>query len=209
MKAQKKSRVSLDNWGAVALLMNRQENQFLVPFMQEELSVAEAADILEVEFQRMYRKVKRLEGAGLLVQTRSAPRKGRTVRYYQAVAEEFFAPAQLLPLEQVLLQVEQDLAPKFFHHLVKAILGENKKDLGTRFFLLDETRIAIRLALGSSSATPEHSSASYSMWRELSLDYSTAKALEKELVAVLERYANYSGKDTYLIRLGLTPVTNE
>ena len=206
MKAQKKSSLLIDDLQTAALLMNREENQFLVPFMREELNVTQAANILEVEFQRMYRKVKRLEQIGLLVHTRDAARKGRTVRYYKAAAEEFFAPAHLLPLEQIMMQVEKDLARKFFHHLVAAILAENKKDLGTRFFLIDDNRIAIHLGLGHTPGPPEHSSASYSMWRELYLDYPVAKELERELVDLLERYGNYSGKDTYMIRLGLTPV---
>jgi len=70
---------------------------YLAPFLHEDHSVAEAAELLHVPLGKVHYWVRSLYDAGILTVLREVPRKGRPIKRYRAVAREFIVPAEALP----------------------------------------------------------------------------------------------------------------
>lgn len=71
--------------------------QYLAPFLHEDHSVAEAAELVRVALPKVHYWVRSLYDAGLLEVVAEVPRKGRRIKRYRAIATEFVIPAEALP----------------------------------------------------------------------------------------------------------------
>jgi hypothetical protein len=93
----------IDEVRRARLLLDRRISRFMVPFFGAERSISEAADELGVSIAFLLPRVRRLVREDLVVITREERRKGRPIKFYRAVADEFFIPASSLELDDALL----------------------------------------------------------------------------------------------------------
>lgn len=81
----------------VRSLLRDEAATYLAPFLHEDHSVGEAADLLKLPLARVHYWVRSLYDAGLLDVASATPRKGRSIKRYRAIASEFVVPAEHLP----------------------------------------------------------------------------------------------------------------
>jgi len=81
----------------VRSLLRDEAAHYLAPFLHQDHSVSEAADLLHAPLAKVHYWVRSLHDAGLLSVVREEPRKGRAIKRYRAVASEFVVPAEALP----------------------------------------------------------------------------------------------------------------
>ena len=70
---------------------------YLAPFLHEDHSVGEAAELLHLALPKVHYWVRSLYDAGVLEVVAETPRKGRAIKRYRAIAAEFVVPAEVLP----------------------------------------------------------------------------------------------------------------
>jgi hypothetical protein len=204
----------IEDTSVAEVLIDLHKQKFLAPFFGRELTVSEAAKRADVSHLLMFRHVKRFEILGLLKKTRTEPRRGSAIHYYQTTANEFFIPAKVLPFEVVLEVVEHSIQQTFLRGVSQTLLKHDViADLGTRIYPEDAAMggvgVAPQLALkpgeGWNPSELEHA-ALLDSWVTLKVSLEDAKKLQKELEEIAERYHLKGGSETYLLRLGLTPV---
>ncbi len=75
---------------------------------------------------------------------------------------------------------------------------------------LEAGRLAVRSAIGPDSSwnfLDPDAPAIVDLWAEdVTLDFDEAKALQKELCSLLERYRAKRGQQGYIVRLGMAPL---
>lgn len=81
----------------VRSLLRDEAAHYLAPFLHEDHSVAEAAELLHVALAKVHYWVRTLYDAGVLDIAHEVPRKGRPIKRYRAIATEFTVPAEALP----------------------------------------------------------------------------------------------------------------
>ena len=91
----------MENAVQAELLMDRSWTRLLGAFMEDARGVAEAARALGVSTEWLFRRVRRLERAGLLTAVESRRRAGRAVRLYRATASAYFVPFSVVSPAQV------------------------------------------------------------------------------------------------------------
>jgi hypothetical protein len=209
---ESKEYVRIEHLEVAEALMDISKQKLLAPFFAEPATVSKAALEAGVKNLVMFRQVKRFEDLGVLHVTKIEQRRGRALKYYQTAAREFFLPASVFPLERTLEQVEHALQATFLHSLAKTLHdNEPAGDLGTSLTLSRTGTGIVSVQLASAPAklfNPEdlEHTAIAEMWVTTQLDLEEAKALQKELSDITERYAKKDGAQKYLLRLGLTPV---
>lgn len=209
---ESKDYLRVESSEVAGVLMNVSKQHLLAPFFAREITVSKAAQQAGVTNLLMFRQVKRFERLGIVQVTRTEARQGRSLKYYQTTAKEFFIPAKVLPLERTLEQVDGAAQKVFLHNLVKTIVQhETTEDLGTRLSLspVGTGIVAVQLAVApGKNWQPEEMeyAAIVELWLTTNLSVEEAKALQQELTSISERYAKKDGAQKYLLRLGLTPI---
>jgi MarR family len=195
---------------AVEFLGEPRNHPFLEALMDGECTMGQLAERIHQPLQRVFRRVNRMIGLGLVEVTGFETRTGRPIRYYRAVSERFFVPFSDKSFEEFLLEANL----KFEHRFVAAIAAEwikyaaDNAGWGTSFVLSRHGRLVIQApAQLHSGATAPPSPAVFSRFCQWNLNESDAEALMNELTGLVEKYAarNGSGQQTFLVRLGLSP----
>ncbi len=83
------------------VLLDRRYVRFLRPFMATARSVGEAAVELDMTVSFLLPRVRRFERLGLLDVVETRARKGRSIKMYRAVGDEFFVPLSTLEIADV------------------------------------------------------------------------------------------------------------
>lgn len=83
----------------VRSLLRDEAAHYVAPFLHEDHSVSEAADLLHLPLAKVHYCVRSLYDAGLLTVVSEQPRKGRAIKRYRAIADEFVVPAEALPAD--------------------------------------------------------------------------------------------------------------
>lgn len=81
----------------VRSLVRDEAATYLAPFLHDDHSVGEAAELLHLSLSKVHYWVRSLYDAGLLEVVAETRRKGRSIKRYQAIATEFVVPAEVLP----------------------------------------------------------------------------------------------------------------
>ena len=193
---------------AARVLTDLTELRFLIPFLMK-LTLSEAAQALGLKLNTMHYRVKRLMRLGLLKVVREEPRKGRAVKVYRATSANYFVPFETTsaePLDMLFAQLRARMNALFNRNIARSYLevegiglrvraqGHN---LGVEFDTLDGGYLARDTAALDLPAALTNE-------RVMRLEFSRAKALQRELEALLERYEDdgEAGQD-YLLILGL------
>ena len=214
-----KSRAEVYTEAAAQTLIDPKKRRYLEPFMDNEMSASRAAELLGVKLTAMLYQLKRLQALGLLELIEERSRRGKAMKIYRATASKFFVPFELTQAEsltKLLTELEGDLQRYFVQNIIWAgsTLAENwgfmvyRTEKGVVHDLVPQKRQnedALALLL------KDDSPALWSSAAFLSLDFETAKALQKDLSSLLRTYRakQVQGQQTHLVKLGLTPVKAE
>lgn len=194
------------------LLLSAGTRAHLAPFLGEARSVSEVAAATGAKANTVLRRVQRFVAAGLLAVVAEQPRRGRPIRRYRAVADVFFVPFEAsaaADLDAALAEREASVARLLRRSVVRA-----RQDAigtwGTRIYRDDRGQVQVHMAVrpeADVAPLDPDGPAVLSAWRDgVTLDYADAKALQRELVALLERYEGKRGAQRYVLHLGLAPV---
>jgi hypothetical protein len=197
------------------LLLDARTRAQLAPFLARPLAVGEAARAAGEKPNTVLRRVQRFLAAGLLEVAETVPRRGRPIRRYRTIADVFFVPFEASAaedLEAALAEREAWVAAVLRRAVVRA-RREAIGVWGTRIYRDDRGRVQVQMAVRpDADAEPPgpEGPAVLSAWRDaLELDYPDAKALQRELFELLQRYQAKRGAQRYVIHLGLAPVAPE
>lgn len=195
------------------ILMDPERLRHLAPFLGRERSVGEAARESGAKPNTTLRRVQRLVALGLLEVTRERPRGGRAVKLYRSVADVFFVPFDATSadtLEGALADRDAYWEALLRHHVVR-VRREQLGTWGTRIYRDRRGRLQVQTALDAernATSLDDDAPAILSAWRDrVYLDYPDAKALQRELFALLLRYQRKGGSQRYVVRVGMAPLT--
>lgn len=187
----------------------------LAPFLGRERSVAQAARETGQKPNSTLRRVQRFIGLGLLRIVREVPRAGRAVKLYRTVADVFFVPFEATGAESL----EAALAERdaYWERLLRRNVVKGRMEAlgpwGTRIYRDARGRLQVQAAVRpdvNASTLDASAPAVLSLWRDaLMLDFEDAKALQREMFALVQRYQARSGAQRYVVRMGLAPVLDE
>jgi hypothetical protein len=200
---------------AVKLLQDDQSSKVLGQFMHQPCSVKVAADQLGLPLKTVHDRVRNLSKHGLLRVTHLEARQGRPIKYYKAIADGFFVPFHATDALSLEGFISETLAPSqkvFMKLFAKAgiALIDNPDEAGFRLYaqegsiLSDLTPTAERFDFSRDLLEP-HAPALMLSYTPMRLNRDDAKDLQREMMALLERYANRNGLEHFVAHFGLTP----
>ena len=201
-----------------AILLEDKTLEFLRPFVGIERSADEAAVLLNVNLNTLLYQIKRLRKFKLLQLVRVQKRRGSSIKIYRASADTFFIPFPITPYahpEDLLLREFEPLHRRFVANFLIAgieLVGiESVNDFGLHV-RLERNVLSVmhgpnpRKALNMNPSAP-HAPALVNVWQDLKLNFEDAKALQGEMLMLLERYRTKSGAGAYLAHIGLVPTS--
>lgn len=200
----------VDNALAARILADPKAAVFLKPFMSGPTPLKAAAEVLNLPIQAMHYRVERMCKAGLLEVVAISQRPGRPIKHYQATATSFRVPLELIP---------QRLLENLSGHAFWKALLERSLQKALRAHEYGSEIVVYRNADGllvwgsnleDESSPPEHLDPQHpailNFWNGgLMLDRHDAKALQRDLWELYERYAHRNGAEKYVLHLGLAP----
>ncbi|SMB97091.1 helix-turn-helix domain-containing protein [Deinococcus hopiensis] len=194
------------------VVTDREQLRLLAPFMGQERTVSQVAAHLGLSVTATYKAVARFVGLGLLRETRREARPGRALRYYRAPAA-FFTPFSVRPLEQIGQHNRSAHLQRFERQFARTMRRDLHGPWGalTRALPSGETFYDLATVDGHSwNPLDDASPLVLSGWNLLTLPRAEARALQRELMAVVRPYLNRQAKgDTYLLGVFLTPDNGE
>jgi hypothetical protein len=210
----------LDDGSSVYRVTNRKQAlmlidhavvRYLLPFLGEESSAADAARSLDVSLDVLLPRVRRFVDAGVLRQTGEVARKGRPIKLYRAIADEFFVPSSVIELSDARIpdrHYETQMEAAFlaavdhFAHLAP--------EIGLRVYRHDDA-IDVRGAASSGINVPFDSPQAPPVmreWRTIALTPARAKRLQGDLLRVLaEARADHDpAGDSVMLSVRMVPL---
>jgi hypothetical protein len=202
------------------LFENRARVRLLEPFIQEPQTLSDAATQLGIKVPRLHYHATKFLEHGLLEATGTTKRNGRTVKVYRTTARAFFIPFELTSSEtletfitdmtslsnatQVRASVQsmERLAPDWGFRWTSNGAG------GLYFEMLPKTMSKEAL---ETLIFAEDTPAQLSFHVAYTLEHGAAKALQKELRDLAERYfaAQVPGAGRYVFSISLAPAPTE
>lgn len=184
----------------------------LAPFLGPARSVGEVARATGEKPNTILRRVERLRSLGLVEVAERVRRPGRPLRRYRATADVFFVPFEATgaaDLEAALAERDADWERLLRRHVVRA-RSEAMGVWGTRIYRDARGRLQVQTAVSpdaNASMLDDHMPAALSAWRDqLWLDHADAKALQRELYDLVQRYQRARGAQRYVVHVGLAAV---
>lgn len=182
----------------------------------DETTLSGAAEILGMSLPALSYRVKKLLKLGLLQVSRVEKRKGSPVKHYRTVAEHFFVPFRVAPsttLESLLASSNERFDRRLRHELVRVLLAE-ASDWGVNLYRGEGGGLNYGF-----SPVPERDEtfakrslhptfpALYNTLLSITLDFDTAKALQRDLHELQRRYVELEkpGQQAYFFRIDLVP----
>lgn len=200
----------------VPRLVNGWEMRYLAPFMGREVTLSEAARELGVSLPRLHYQVGKLRAEGLLRVVRVEKRARHAVKVYRAVADVFFVPFDLVPSETVESAMAKADLPwlGLFLRSLARVWREHPGEWGMQLERSDLGALRATIVPGPGGADrlerPDMPAVSLGAWvTDLTLDFEDAKALQRDLSALVARYEQRRGSGRYLMQLRLAPLLAE
>ena len=205
--------VAITDPTAIVYLANPANLECLVPFLGRELTLSQAAEELQSGLSRIHYQVNRLLEMNLLRITRVEPRAGRAIKHYSAVAERLFVPfdtTSFASLEEALGRAHLTLSRSLAHDLARHTFALGlpsglcvSRGSGGGFVI----EPSIAPDLGFNPLSDDAPAVIPGVWTsDLCLDFAEAKALQRELEAIRQRYSGRSRGQRYQMHMALVPV---
>jgi hypothetical protein len=207
--------VVIENPETAAIFFQAKSLELLGVLIESERSLQQISDALGWPINTSKYQLERLCQAELVTCTREEARAGRPIRFYRAIASQFFVPYAFTPAMNPATLLEQEYAAKakrFAHNLTTTALKareiQGEFDWGVRFSL-ENGKIRQHAAMEEAAHwnfLSDNDPALIDVWDEgLMLSREDAKALQLELCHLIGRYRAKTGDAVYTVRLGLTP----
>lgn len=201
--------LELDNPLAARILADPDIAVYLKPFMREPLALKAAARECGLPIQAMHYRAQQMLQAGLLEVVGLEARRGRPVKYYQARARAFRFALDLVP-QSVLEGLANHLSWKqnFEQGLAQARSGQGEYEEHLTVYLDPDGLLIWGSSADKQAEQTQFLSDDYpavlNLWSGgLRLDKAEAKAMQRELWELYERYAHRRGTGKYILHLGL------
>jgi hypothetical protein len=212
-QADPSSPTVIEQQKAAQLLVDMAQLKMVLPFMGCEKSISEAARETGLAVDAMTYRVKRLLSLGIVHEARKQPRKGRAVTHYQA-APAFFIPVTVIPhetIEQLLQKTDAVMYRRIARAMVRELYTAPTDHWGVLVERGPDGMPSLGLVPGSGGWRFDQllagdAPALLSSWMPLRLNFADAKELQRELFALLGRYADREGAQTYLLGLAFAPM---
>ena len=207
-----KTVVRLSDTEAARLVVDANAQRFLRPFLGQESSLKAAADQLGVSLSLMSYWLKRFQKANLVEVVRLESRAGRSVKVYRTTADVFVAPFELLPsatLMEFFGSFGEEQQRRFVQSLGRVSETLAASDWGLRVRRRDDGKLsldAVPDTFRGDAETDFLASEFPAAWQSFStirLTFDEAKALQRELAELWERYAGKNEGQVYQLQLGL------
>ncbi len=202
----------VDDEAAARWLVRPSGLRLLEPFLGEARSVSEVARATGDKPNTVLRRVQRLQELGLVEVAATRKRAGRAEKRYRATADVFFVPFEATgaaDLEGALAERDAYWERLLRRHVVRA-RREAMGTWGSRIYRDARGRLQVQTAVSpAANATmlDVDMPAALSAWRDqVWLDHGDAKALQRDLFALLQRYQAKRGAQRYVVHVGLAAV---
>lgn len=194
---------------AARLLSDRARGRYLDPFLDREVTVAEAAGQLGVSPQRMSYWTAKLQALGLIHQVRSELRGRSRTAVWSSVAPQFSFPLELLPTDD--LETLELYFQPVWRSFLRAIAAAGRHySAGWQVQLLRQNgQPAFHIV--PSSALPADLPL-LNAWARLELSASQAQSLRTELEELVQRYMSEQAGDaqkSFLAHVALVAAPEE
>jgi hypothetical protein len=183
--------------------------------MDTEVTVKAAAIELGMNENKVFKLVKQFEVHGLIGVTRLERRSGRAIRHYRASAERFFISFQNVAFEDYIARSNDIFQRRLERAMLRtsAVANRLTTSNGLEIFKNDDGQLSVSVAhieygpINLERLSSFDEPAVFSVWLEFALDFSDAKALQRELIDLQARYARRISKSSqrYLVRLAIAP----
>jgi hypothetical protein len=198
----------LTDLSAAKVVTDRAQLRLLAPFMGQERTVSQAAEVLNLSTTATYKVALRFLKLGLLHETRREARAGRALRYYSA-PDAFFTPFTVMSLEQIGQLNRAAHLERFERNFARTVRHELHGRWGalTRVMPSGEPFYDVATQGGVSwNPLDDEAPLILSGWNLVTLPPTEARTLQREIMAVIKPYLNrqVAGK-TYLLGVFLTP----
>lgn len=205
---------------AVRILTDPERRRYLATFMEDQITLGEAANHLEVKLNNMTYHVNKLIELSLIEIVGSKRHRGHTRKLYKTTAEAFFVPYEATPyasLKALIQNAFRDTKEMFVENLARTFLKE-AEHWGLNISRQPTGGVLVVMSPNPSTRNQaeeklrtDDSSAVWVSDAVTSLDLATAKELQRELYGLLQKYVRKPNDKTqkYLISLGLTPIQSE
>lgn len=211
MEAKQAAPLIVTDASAADALLDPYTLRHLEPFFSP-TSVGQAARETGEKANTVLSRVRRFVKLGLVKVVSEQQRAGRSIKLYQTVAEVFFVPFEATSADSLeRMMAERD---SYWEDLLRRAVvqarAEEVGSWGTRIYKDRRGRLQVQTALTPDSnytMLDKGHAAALSSWRDsVYLDFEDAKALQRELFALLQRYHQKAGAQRYIVRLGMAPV---
>ncbi len=204
--------LELNNSLAARILADPEVAVLLKPFMRKPTTVKAAAEAFRLPLQTMHYRVLQMLQAGLLEVVGVEPRQGRPIKHYRATATAFQVPLDLVP-PGLLENLTQHVSWKAqLERGLQQALNSVQIPIGTQLmvYLNSDGLLIWSDGLIHNKEQPDFLAPEYpavlNHWTGgLRLDQADAKALQRELWELYQRYAHRGGAEKYVLHLGLAP----
>jgi len=169
--------------------------RLLLTFVGREQALAEVAHASRLDLKRLHYHVTALKKLGLVAVTRTQRRAGRPIKFYRAVADAFFVPAEL------------ETAPPHVRLTADLRTALNRAREASRegvLYDVDDNGIARMRMLGVPSSG---SRTSAEIWRFVRLVPDDAPRLAAAMERIINTHASdRPGANAYLVHFAFAPV---
>ncbi|GEM46175.1 helix-turn-helix domain-containing protein [Deinococcus cellulosilyticus] len=192
---------------AARFMLDSRNLQYLRPYVPEERSIQQAAQELGISVGKMSYWTHKLLDRGLLEIRREVRRAGKPVRYYQATAEEFIAPIEILP-EFSDVELVKAHATWWWSTFMEEVARAGRRAYPHWQLRVTGTDLLHRLEPALQDGTPVNEK-EYPIndWFHADLTEGQASAFQEELLALMRRYhtAESQGQPTarYMFHFGM------
>ena len=190
------------------VVTDRAQLRPLAPFMGQERTVSQVAVLLNLSTPATCKVTQRFLNLGLLRETRREARAGRALRYYRAPSA-YFTPFTILSMEQIGQHNRAAHLERFERNFARAVHRDLHGGWGALTQVMPSGEPFYDIATqGGVRWNPldDSSPVILSGWNLVTLPPAEARALQREITAVVVPYLNrqVAGK-TYLLGVFLTP----
>jgi Helix-turn-helix domain len=214
--------LELNDLERAAALLDPNTLRFLGPFIGRTCSADQIARELGISLNTLLYQIKRLCNLGFLELVEELPRRGRGIKRYRASADMFFVPFEATPFatpEDMLLREYEPLYRQILAGFLQAAMQmvnlKAAHDIGL-CVSRDEAGL-VRVQHGMHPSRPlklnpleSHAPAILIDWEDqLHLDFEDAKAMQLEMLELLERYRTKDGSGTYIAHVALAPTKSD
>lgn len=167
-------------------------------------SVGSFAEAFQWPKLKAYRKVQSLLNMGLLIVVKEERRAGKPIKLYHCPYQTFFIPSRVVSLTELLDGRRYDAR-------MYTALEQTLDNMGIAGMTISiETGGQVQMLLVDTGqqpvdpSLPDKTALLFSSG-EMTLDFASAKAFQKELLEVIQRYHSSGGSGRYQYQIVLTP----